>query len=144
MTNKLNLEHMISVFAWSIIVFFSISIVFIAFWWSNEKTNIPYIKFSETKILDASNYLSLIESIGNKEIETINFDWVVDTLETHPYIEAVRVSIHYPSQINIEIIEREPIAIVNKRPIVLLDRNGIVLPNEPDLSSYNFTIYVKF
>ena len=144
MTNKLNLKHLRSVFAWSIIVFFSASIAFIAFWWSKEKTNIPYIKFSETKILDASNYLSLIESISNKEIETINFDWVVDTLETHPYIEAVRVSIHYPSQIVIEIIEREPIAIVNKRPLVLLDRHGIVLPNEPDLTSYNLPFMSNF
>ena len=105
---------------------------------------IPEITFSETRVLNKSNYKYLLRSIGNKEIETINFSWVVETLEAHPYVEAVRVSRHYPSQINIEIVEREPIAIVNKRPIVLLDRNGIVLPNEPDLSSYNLPFMSNF
>ena len=118
--------------------------ILIAFLWHNEKTTIPEINFSETKVLNISNYKSLLKSISNKEIKKINFSWVVDTLEAHPYVEAVRVSRHYPSQINIEIVEREPIAIVNKRPIVLLDKNGIVLPNEPDLSSYNLPFMSNF
>ena len=120
------------------------SIIFIALWWNNQKVIIPDVKFSETQILPISTYKSLLRSIENQEIETINFNWVVDTLETHPYVEAVRVSRHYPSQIIIEIIEREPIAIVNKRPLSLLDSNGIVLPNEPSLSSYNLPFMSNF
>ena len=144
MIKKSNIKNLISVLSYLLIVLFSLSMILIAFLWNNEKTTIPEINFSETKVLNTSNYKSLLSSIGNKEIETINFSWVVETLEAHPYVEAVRVSRHYPSQINIEIVEREPIAIVNKRPIVLLDRNGIVLPNEPDLSSYNLPFMSNF
>ncbi len=144
MIKKPNIKNLISVLSYLLIVLFSISMILIAFLWDNEKTTIPEINFSETKVLNTSNYKSLLRSIGNKEIETINFNWVVDTLEAHPYVEAVRVSRHYPSEINIEIVEREPIAIVNKRPIVLLDRNGIVLPNEPYLSSYNLPFMSNF
>jgi len=144
MIKKSKMSNLISVFSYLLPVLFSISMILIAFLWNNEKTVIPEINFSETKVLNTSEYKSLLKSICNEKIETINFSGMIDTLEAHPYVEAVRVSRHYPSKISIEIVEREPIAIVNKRPIVLLDRNGIVLPNEPDLSSYNLPFMSNF
>lgn len=116
-----------------------------AFWWDNQKnTNKPHVKFSNTRVLNIDSYKSLIHKIIDNDIDKINLDQLVDTLEAHPYTKVVRVSRHYPNQIIIEIMEREPIAIVNKNPLVLLDDHGIVLPNEPSLKSFNLPFMTNF
>ena len=64
-------------------------------------------------------------------------------IENHPYIK-LRISRHYPSEIKIEIIEREPIAIVNMEPMIFLDENGFVLPDEGNIKNYNLPVMNNF
>ena len=121
------------------------SIIVASFWWEgvNERDTIE-VMFSETKTLKPETYESLITEIIEDSTKNKKINKITRLIEDHPYVEAARVSMHYPSQIRIEVIEREPIAIVNKDPMVLLDKNGFVLPNIGNLNKYNLPIMNNF
>ena len=121
------------------------SIIVASFWWEglNERDTIDII-FSETETLRPETYESLINEIIEDSTENNKINKITRLIEDHPYVKAVRISRHYPSQIRIEVIEREPIAIVNKDPMVLLDKNGFVLPNIGNLNKYNLPIMSNF
>ena len=122
-----------------------VSIIFASSWWSGltEDDNIQ-IKISDTSILNIETYESLISNV----IEDVNMDKkvtkIAELIEDHPYVNAVRVSKHYPSEIKIEIMEREPIAIVNIDPMLLLDENGFVLPDLGNLNDHDLPIMSNF
>ena len=122
-----------------------VSIIFASSWWSGLKgvDNIK-IKISDTSILNIETYESLISNV----IEDVNIDKkvtkIAELVEDHPYVNAVRVSKHYPSEIKIEIMEREPIAIVNMDPMLLLDENGFVLPDLGNLNDHDLPIMSNF
>ena len=140
--NKDNLKHVaVTALYLSIFCF----IVGISFWWSGlkEKTTIE-LKFSETNILETKTYESLVSEIMQDSSIQDKTSEIRKKIEEHPYVKAVRVSTHYPSQIKIEIIEREPIAIVNKDPMVLLDKSGFVLPDLGNLNKHILPVMSNF
>ena len=117
-----------------------------SFWWadySNPMDNIE-INFSETKVLDINQYKSLLDEITNNDSSKLDLYEISALIENHPYIKVARVSRHYPSEIKIEIIEREPIAIVNIEPMIFLDENGFVLPDEGNIKNYNLPVMNNF
>ena len=118
----------------------------VSFLWASYSgaLDLNNIKFSETKILDVSNYRSLLGEITNKKSKEINLYEISTLIESHPYVKYARVSRHYPSEIKIEIIERKPIAIVNMDPMIFLDENGFVLPVEGIQTNYNLPIMNNF
>ena len=59
-------------------------------------------------------------------------------------ISRIRGEVAYPSEIRIEIIEREPIAIVNIDPMVFLDEGGFVLPDLGNLNNHDLPIMSNF
>ena len=132
--NKDNLKHAaVTTLSLSILCF----IIGASFWWSGlkEKATIE-LKFSETNILETKTYESLVSEImQDSSIQDKTYE-ITKRIEEHPYVKAVRVSNHYPSQIRIEIMEREPIAIVNKDPMVFLDESGFVLPDLGNLNKH--------
>ena len=90
------------------------SIIVASFWWEgvNGRDKIE-VMFSETETLKPETYESLITEIIEDNTKNKKINKITRLIEDHPYVEAARVSMHYPSQIRIEVIEREPIAIVN-------------------------------
>jgi len=120
-------------------------IIIASFWWFElrDRTKID-IKFSETEVLTLKAYESLISEFIDDITTPGTINEITKSIEGHPYVKAARVSRHYPSQIRIEIIEREPIAIVNKNPMVLLDKNGFVLPDLGNINKYNLPIMSNF
>ena len=122
-----------------------LSIIFVSSWWSGLKENDKIkLKISDTSILNIETYESLISNV----IENVNIDKrvtkIARIIEDHPYVKAVRVSKHYPSEIRIEIMEREPIAIVNMDPMFLLDESGFVLPDLGNLNDHDLPIMSNF
>jgi cell division septal protein FtsQ len=120
-------------------------IIIASFWWFElrDDTKID-IKFSETEVLTLDAYESLISEFIDDTITRGTINEITRSIEGHPYVKAARVSRHYPSQIRIEVIEREPIAIVNKNPMVLLDKDGFVLPDLGNINKYNLPIMSNF
>ena len=122
-----------------------LTIIFASFWWSELKEDDKIkIKVSDTSILNIETYESLISNV----LEDVNIDnkitKIAQVIEGHPYVKAARVSKHYPSEIRIEIMEREPIAIVNMDPMFLLDESGFVLPNLGNLNNHDLPIMSNF
>ena len=117
-----------------------------SFWWSDYSNPMESIEinFSETKVLDVNLYKSLLDEVTNNDSSKFNLYEISALIENHPYIKVARVSRHYPSEIKIEIIEREPIAIVNIEPMIFLDENGFVLPDEGNIKNYNLPVMNNF
>ena len=122
-----------------------LSIIFVSSWWSGlkEVDNIK-IKISDTSTLSIKIYESLISNVLEDESIDKKMTKIAELIENHPYVKAVRVSKHYPSEIRIEIMEREPIAIVNMDPMFLLDENAFVLPDLGNLSDHDLPIMSNF
>ena len=133
-----------------ILTFLSLSLlglmIKVSFLWASYSgaLDLNHIKFSETKILDVSNYKSLLGEITSKKSKELNLYEISTLIESHPYVKYARVSRHYPSEIKIEIIERKPIAIVNMDPMIFLDENGFVLPIEGMETNYNLPVMNNF
>ena len=122
------------------------SMIKVSFLWASYSgaLDLNHIKFSETEILDVSNYKSLLGKITNEKSKELNLYEISTLIESHPYVKYARVSRHYPSEIKIEIIERKPIAIVNMDPMIFLDENGFVLPIEGIQTNYNLPVMNNF
>ena len=120
-------------------------IIFASFWWSRLKEgNTTKVKFSETTILNIKTYEKLISEIVEDSTIHDKVTRITQSIVDHPYVKAARVSKHYPSEIRIEIMEREPIAIVNIDPMVLLDEFGFVLPDLGNLNNHDLPIMSNF
>ena len=118
----------------------------VAFLWSefNNKLNVSQINFSETNVLDNDIYNMMLSDLIGTNHNKINLSKISKVLESHPYVKATRVSNIFPGKIQIEIIEREPIALLNTQPMLMLDAEGYVLPNEKTLKNYNLPILTNF
>ena len=76
-----------------------------------------------------NDYLADIYADSSKSIVSINVKELTDQLELNPFIKAVRISKKYPRKIEVNIVEREPIAIINNSTKILIDEDAIVMPN---------------
>ena len=148
MTKKKKKKKKINYFKASEKIFFSIgflTIIFASSWWSGLKEDGTIkVKFSDTNILNVETYESLISHILEDNTIDNKISKITESIENHAYVKAARVSKHYPSEIWVEIMEREPIAIVNIDPMVLLDEDGFVLPDLGNLNNLDLPIMSNF
>ena len=123
-----------------------IVLIKISSWWCINSNNLilKNISISNTKIIENEEFYSLVNRFIGYSLEEIRIDSITKIIESHPYVEAARVSKWYPSKIKIELIEREPIAILNISPMVLLDKYGFVLPYETSKINFNLPILNNF
>ena len=122
------------------------ALIWAAFWWSGYKQSlaITNVKFGKTTVLNSHIYeATLGEMLGNNPGD-IRLNDISELMESHPYVKAARVSHQYPRVIQIEILERQPIALLNTNPMVLLDAEAIVLPDVDNLGNYNLPILTNF
>ncbi|MBT6710145.1 MAG: FtsQ-type POTRA domain-containing protein, partial [Candidatus Marinimicrobia bacterium] len=123
--------------------FLSISMVFAliwsAFWWSDfcNSLVITQINFGKTNVLDTREYEESLGEIIGINPDQVRLNDISDLMESHPYVKAARVSHQFPGIIQIEIMEREPIAILKSQPMVMLDADGVVLPDLNNLGDFN-------
>ena len=144
--NNFQIDHY-KLFLYTLVLFMFFSLFIISFEWSQnyQKLSISNILISKPKILNESVYKKALGDIKGLKINLMNLKKIIDSLEDHPYVEAVRASYRYPNTLKVEILEREPIAILNSDPILMLDKNGYVLPDInnsnhfslPVMSNYN-------
>ena len=122
-----------------------LTIILASYWWSGLKEDSTIkLKFSDTNILNVKTYESLVSKIIEDKTIDNKITKITLLIEDHPYVKAARVSKHYPSEIRIEIMEREPLAIVNIDPMVLLDEGGFVLPDLGNLINCDLPVMSNF
>lgn len=66
----------------------------------------------------------------DSKVPNINLSEIQYAIEKHPYIKAALVSRRLPSSLQIDIIERNPVAYLSQtgKPLFALDRSGVLLP----------------
>ena len=122
--------------------------MFISLEWSSyrrvfETKNI-YVKGN--LILDEKDCFKIIGELKDKKISKLSSKEISEKLENNAFIKAARISKQFPNSINIDIVERKPIAIINNKKQFLIDRESVILPNSdsfvenaliPMLSGFN-------
>ena len=111
----------------------------------NGSLQINNIHFQGNEFLTNKSLKKILNDIEINNIHLIDLTKISTLLEKDSFIEAARVSKHFPNKLEIEIIEREPIAVINTDEPLLIDRDGVILPkNEiankkliPFLSGFN-------
>ena len=128
----------------SFLLFFAL--VKVSSWWCINSNHLilDNISISNTKIIKNEDFHDLVNNFIGNSLEDIRIDSISKIIEKHPYVEAARVSKWYPSEIKIELIEREPIAILNIKPMVYLDKYGFVLPYKTSKTNFNLPILNNF
>ncbi|MEP7146853.1 MAG: FtsQ-type POTRA domain-containing protein [bacterium] len=73
--------------------------------------------------------------------DEINIDLIQDRIAKHPEVKKVYVSIDLPSELNIEIIERRPVAILNgENEIKLIDNELDIFPFKNSSKMYDLPV----
>ena len=144
--NRLLLNKLKTFLTFSLIIVTITMMILCSFWWSNfnNRLALKKISMSQTNVLEKSNYTDLLDQYLGNNIAEINLKDISSKIEQHPYVKAARVSKRLPSQLMVEIVEREPIAILQIEPMILLDTDGVVLPNIDNVKIYNLPIMTNF
>ena len=109
----------------------------------NTFTN-PEIILSGPIVSNQKNYISHIRKVSGDTITQLSSRQILQTLMSHPFVQASRVSHMYPKKLIIEIKERMAFAMINKDPLVVLDKECFVLPIEDNLKEFDIPILSKF
>ena len=123
-----------------------IALIWTAFWWSEFRNSlvIDQVKFGKTTVLESHVYEATLGNIIGISPEQIRLNDISDLMESHPYVKAARVSHQYPGTIQIEILERQPIALLKMDPMVMLDAEGVVLPTLNNFGDFNLPVLTNF
>ena len=78
--------------------------------WANYRQTftVDAIRFSGLEILEKETVQKMISNLENQSIHDVNMGEMAQIIESNPFIKAARISRHFPNQIKINIIEREP------------------------------------
>ena len=117
-----------------------------SFSWAKLKNTFsdPEIILSGPIVLNQKNYISHINKVSGETITQLSSRQVLQTLISHPFVQASRVSHRYPKKLIIEIKERRAFAMINKDPLVILDKECFVLPIKDNLKEFDIPILSKF
>ena len=111
--NILKINHT-KLFTYSVVLFIFFCSSIFSYQWlkSYQKITITDIFISETKILNELIYEKLLASMKGLELNQKNLKKIIQLLEQHPYIDAVRASYRYPTILKVEILELPKKALV--------------------------------
>ena len=121
---------------WRLVIGTSLAIIVIGLSWLSfnwsvytEFNLLNNIEIRGPKIIDENEYYGSLSPLVGVSIDEIDVREVGMLLESHPFVHAARVSKTFPNTLNIEIVERVPIALLNMKPILYIDNEGVVLPD---------------
>jgi len=82
--------------------------------------------------------LSLAEIEGMPNLFTLRLKEVAKRLESHPWVDQVRVRKVFPNKIAVQIEEREPVAILPLEELYYIDTKGVIFATVGDADAYNY------
>ena len=89
---------------------------------------VKHIKILNHHFISENDYRLIVEKYVNNESNTIDLELIRNAVESHPFVKGVRVSKQFPQTVQIEIVERNPLAIIRTNTPVLVDGECIILP----------------
>jgi cell division protein FtsQ len=85
--------------------------------------------------------LSLAEIEGMPNLFTLRLKEVAKRLESHPWVDQVRVRKVFPNKIAVQIEEREPVAILPLEELYYIDTKGVIFATVGDRDAYNYPFF---
>ena len=82
--------------------------------------------------------LGLAQIEGMPNLFTVALSKISQRLESHPWIEEVRVRKVFPNKISIQVKERKPIAILQLEDLYYIDSQGVIFAPAGDHDGYNY------
>jgi len=103
----------------------------------------PYFRVREVEVeggrkVPQDTLLSLTALEGMPNLFSVNLKEVVRRLESHPWIEQVRVRKVFPNKILIQIEEKKPMAIIQLEELYYIDIKGEIFSPVMNKDEYNY------
>ena len=129
------------------IFFVGLKLILFSISWSDKGNKLlPKVyNIHGNEIISSKEILELIKISKNNSLLDIDLKSIKNKIEKHPYIKIAQITRKFPNQININILEREPLAYLNLDEYLVVDNEGFILPlrngiiefNIPTLSGFN-------
>jgi cell division protein FtsQ len=103
----------------------------------------PFLRVRECEVegnqkIQKETILSLAELEGMPNLFTLRLKEVAKRLESHPWVEQVKVRKVFPNKILIQIEERKPVAILQLEELYYIDNKGVIFSPLGDGDLYNY------
>ena len=117
--------------------------LFIGHWVYVRLLSDPYFRVREVEVeggrkIPREILLSLTVMEGMPNLFSVKLKDVVKRLESHPWIEQVRVRKVFPHKIVIQVKERKPMAIIQLEELYYVDTQGEIFTPVGDRDEYNY------
>jgi cell division septal protein FtsQ len=117
--------------------------LFIGHWVYVHLLSDPYFRVREVEVeggrkIPREILLSLTVMEGMPNLFSVKLKDVVKRLESHPWIEQVRVRKVFPHKIVIQVKERKPMAIIQLEELYYVDTQGEIFTPVGDRDEYNY------
>jgi cell division protein FtsQ len=103
----------------------------------------PYFRVKEVEVeggrkITKEALLSLTVMEGRPNLFSVKLKEVVKQIESHPWIEQVRVRKVFPNKILIQVEERKPMAIIQLEELYYIDTRGEIFSPVGEKDEYNY------
>jgi len=117
--------------------------LFVAHWVYVHLLEDPCFRVREIEVeggrkIPKETLLSLAVIEGMPNLFSVKLKEVIKRLETHPWIEQVRVRKVFPNKILIQIEERKPVAIIQMEDLYYIDAKGEIFSPVGEGDGYNY------
>ncbi len=119
------------------------SFLFIGHWAYVHLLSDSYFRVREVEVeggrkIPRETLLSLTVMEGMPNLFSVKLKEVVKRLESHPWVEQVRVRKVFPHKIVIQVQERKPMAIIQLEELYYIDTQGEIFTPVGDRDEYNY------
>jgi cell division protein FtsQ len=117
--------------------------LFVGHWVYVHLLGDPYFRVREVEVeggrkITKESLLALTVMEGMPNLFSVKLKEVVKRLESHPWIEQVRVRKVFPNKIVIQIEERKPMAIIQLEELYYIDTKGEIFSPVGERDEYNY------
>ena len=128
------------------IFLFGTKIILFSIQWSEDGERLlpKVFNINGNKILSSKEILDLINISNNNSLLNIDLKLIQYEIEKHPYIKVAQISRKFPSQINVNIKERQPLAYLNLNEYLVVDDDGYILPLRNGIIEFNIPTLTGF
>ena len=98
-------------------------------WMERSQTfRLQEVAVSGNRLLPTETILKLVAVQHGMRITDISLKDIQHRLEQNPFIETALVSRRFPSTLQVEVVERVPVAFLAGRRLFMVDKNAVLLP----------------
>jgi cell division septal protein FtsQ len=117
--------------------------LFMGHWFYVHLLGDPFFRVREVEVegyrkISREALLSLITIEGMPNLFTVRLREVAKRVESHPWIDHVKVRKVFPNKVLIQVEERKPIAILQLEELYYIDQKGVIFSRAGDRDEYNY------